>query len=60
MEFLTELRTHFADEKVNQIWDGLTAHRSRAMTGWLATQRNWFHVEPLPAYAPELNPIEQV
>ncbi|QQM53107.1 hypothetical protein JGU70_22175 [Rhodococcus pyridinivorans] len=30
------------------------------MTAWLATQSNWFRVERLPAYAPELNPIEQV
>ena len=36
------------------------AHRSKAMTAWLATQRDWLHVERLPAYAPELNPIEQV
>lgn len=30
------------------------------MTAWPATQRDWLHVERLPAYAPELNPIEQV
>ncbi|WP_201453262.1 transposase [Rhodococcus sp. T7] len=60
IEFLTELRTHFAGEKVILIWDGLMAHRSKAMTAWLATQRDWLHVERLPAYAPELNPIEQV
>ena len=59
IEFLTELRTHFAGQKLILIWDGLMAHRSRAMTAWLATQRHWLHVERLPAYAPELNPIEQ-
>ncbi|RZL77588.1 MAG: IS630 family transposase, partial [Rhodococcus sp. (in: high G+C Gram-positive bacteria)] len=47
-------------EKLILIWDGLMAHRSKAMTAWLATQRDWLHVERLPAYAPELNPIEQV
>ncbi|UPK65286.1 transposase [Rhodococcus pyridinivorans] len=57
---LTELRGHFAGEKLIVLWDGLMAHRSRAMTAWLATQRDWLHVERLPAYAPELNPIEQV
>jgi len=36
------------------------AHRSKAMTAWLATQRDWLHVERLPAYPPELNLIEQV
>ncbi|WP_368680409.1 IS630 family transposase (plasmid) [Rhodococcus opacus] len=60
IEFLTELRAHFAGEKVIVIWDGLMAHRSKAMTAWLATQRDWLHVERLPAYAPQLNPIEQV
>ncbi|MFC9769171.1 hypothetical protein [Rhodococcus jostii] len=28
IEFLTELRTHFAGEKLILIWDGLMAHRS--------------------------------
>ncbi|UZG53013.1 transposase [Rhodococcus opacus] len=60
IEFLTELRAHFTGEKAIVIWDGLMAHRSKAMTAWLATQRDWLHVERLPAYAPELNPIEQV
>ncbi|MGV9869394.1 transposase [Rhodococcus koreensis] len=60
IEFLAELRAYFAGEQVIVIWDGLMAHRSKAMTAWLATQRDWLHVERLPAYAPELNPIEQV
>ncbi len=30
------------------------------MKAWLATQRRWLHVEPLPAYAPDLNPVEQI
>ena len=42
------------------IWDGLPSHRSRRMRDWVASQRHWLSVEPLPGYAPELNPIEQV
>jgi hypothetical protein len=42
------------------LWDGLPAHRSRAMGAFLATQRDWLVVERLPAYAPELNPVEQL
>jgi transposase len=38
--------------------DGLPAHRSRAMAAWLRRQRSWLVVEPLPGYAPELNPVE--
>jgi len=41
-------------------WDGLPAHRSRCMTDWIQDQRAWLSVERLPAYAPELNPAEQV
>ena len=40
------------------MWDGLGAHRSRAMRAFLATQRDWLVVERLPAYAPDLNPVE--
>jgi hypothetical protein len=28
------------------------------MGDWLATQDHWLTVERLPAYAPELNPVE--
>jgi transposase len=40
------------------VWDGLPAHRSRVMRAWLRCQRHWLVVEPLAAYAPELNPVE--
>ncbi|MGI9147814.1 MAG: transposase [Chloroflexota bacterium] len=30
------------------------------MLDWVASQRNWLSIEPLPGYAPDLNPIEQV
>jgi NAD(P)-dependent dehydrogenase (short-subunit alcohol dehydrogenase family) len=33
-------------------------HRSRAMQAFVASQRRWLVVERLPAYAPELNPVE--
>jgi transposase len=42
------------------IWEGLPAHRSRRMSDWVANQRHWLAVEPLPGYAPELNPVECV
>ena len=40
------------------LWDGLPAHRSQVMHAWLRCQRSWLVVEPLPGYAPELNPVE--
>jgi transposase len=45
--------------RVLLIWDGLPAHRSRRMTDWIASQRDWLSVERLPGYAPDLNPLEQ-
>jgi putative transposase len=41
------------------IWDNLNTHRSAAMRELIAT-RDWLHVIRLPAYAPELNPVEQL
>ena len=40
------------------IWDGLPAHRSRLVQHWVAGQRARLELERLPAYAPELNPVE--
>jgi transposase len=59
-EFLTELHQHLGGEKVTLIWDGLPSHRSRAMKRFIASQRRWLVVEPLPSYAYDLNPVEQV
>lgn len=40
------------------IWDGLPAHRSKVVTEYLQQTKGRVWVERLPAYAPELNPIE--
>lgn len=58
MAFLRALKRHFPRQRVLLIWDGLGGHKSRAMLAYLVTQRSWLTVERLPAYAPELNPIE--
>ncbi|MGH9120685.1 MAG: IS630 family transposase [Acidimicrobiales bacterium] len=60
MEFLAELHRHLNGDKVTLIWDGLPSHRSRAMKSFLSSQRHWLVVEPLPGYAPDLNPVEQL
>jgi len=44
--------------KVLLLWDGAPIHRSRLVADYLATQTDWLHVERIPAYAPELNPVE--
>lgn len=58
--FLRALKRHFRRQRVILIWDGLGAHKSRAMRAHLRRQRAWLTVEPLPAYAPDLNPVEQI
>jgi DDE superfamily endonuclease len=55
---LGELHRFLGGEKATLLWDGLPAHRSRAMQAFVASQRRWLVVERLPAYAPELNPVE--
>lgn len=40
------------------LWDRLPAHRSRVVEQTLAGQKAWLRLEWLPAYAPELNPVE--
>jgi transposase len=41
------------------VWDGLPGHRSVAMRTLIA-RRGWLRVYQLPAYAPDLNPSENV
>ena len=60
VEFLLELHRHLDGDKVTLIWDGLPSHRSKDMQAFIKSQRKWLVVEPLPAYAPDLNPVEQV
>jgi transposase len=56
-EFLRSLRRHIRGHVV-PIWDGLPSHRSTETQTFIAGQEHWLHVERLPAYAPELNPVE--
>src|ERR1039457_2374529 len=56
--FLDDLKRHVRRQKAILVWDGLPAHKSRAMQEYLLRQRGWLTVERLPGYAPDLNPIE--
>jgi transposase len=60
IQVLGQLRRFLGGEKATLLWDGLPAHRSRAMRAWLATHRHWLVVERLPGYAPDLNPVESL
>ena len=55
---LDQLKGFYAGQRVVLLWDGLSAHWSYKMREHLDAQRAWLTVERLPAYAPELNPVE--
>ena len=40
------------------IWDGVNTHTSAAMRQLIAARHRWLTVIQLPAYAPDLNPVE--
>jgi transposase len=56
--FLTAMARHLRGPVI-LIWDRLNAHRSSVVQRFLERHPR-FHVELLPAYAPELNPVETV
>ena len=58
IQALDQRRRFLGGQKATLVWDGLPAHRSLAMAAWLRRQRSWLVVEPLPGYAPDLNPVE--
>lgn len=55
--FLRQMHRHFG-RRVILVWDRSRVHRAVARY-FDATQPTWFDWEWLPAYAPELNPVEQ-
>jgi transposase len=55
--FLRHLCRHVKG-KLLIIWDRLQQHRSRIVKDFLVTQKGKVEVDYLPAYAPELNPVE--
>ena len=57
VEFLQHLQRHIPG-KLLIIWDGAPIHRSRLVAQSIADTRGRVIVERLPAYAPELNPVE--
>jgi transposase len=45
--------------KIIVIWDRLNAHRAKSVQRYVERRRDRIELEYLPAYAPELNPVEQ-
>ena len=60
VDFLRELLYHYRSRKLLIIWDGAPIHRSMDVRTFLKEEaRGRVHLEPLPAYSPELNAEEQ-
>lgn len=57
VQFLVKLRQEM-DGPVDLLWDGLPAHRSNVVKEHINQNKDWLEVHRLPAYAPELNPVE--
>jgi len=57
VEFLKALRRHLK-MRLLIVWDGLRAHRSRLVRDYVDSTEGTIQLAFLPAYAPELNPVE--
>lgn len=57
IRFLKHLHQHHRGPVI-VIWDGVNPHRSLATRGFVEGEQSWLTVVRLPAYAPELNPVE--
>lgn len=57
VEFLRHLQRHIPG-KMLVIWDGAPIHRSRLVKDYVESTEGRILIERLPAYAPELNPVE--
>jgi len=57
VEFLKTLLRHLRSPLLI-LWDGAAIHRSKVVRDFVATTKGQLAIESLPAYAPELNPVE--
>lgn len=55
--FLRHLQRHLPG-KIMVLWDGAPIHRSALVRSYVESTQGNLRVERLPAYAPELNPVE--
>jgi transposase len=57
VQFLKHLQRHVPG-KLLVLWDGASIHRSVMVREYIASTQGEIEVEQLPAYAPEINPVE--
>lgn len=59
VDFLQALVRHIGRPLI-VVWDRLPAHRSAIVRDYIDSLQGRIHVEYLPPYAPELNPVEYI
>lgn len=59
IEFLKALKAQIR-HKLLIIWNGLPVHKSRLVRDYVESLNGAMQLEVLPAYAPELNPVEYI
>jgi transposase len=57
VEFLKALKAHLK-QKLLVIWDGARTHHSHYVRNYLDSLNGHIQISFLPAYAPDLNPVE--
>jgi len=57
IEFLKQLQERIG-RRLLVVWDGLASHKSKAVRDFVASTEGQVQVAFLPAYAPDLNPVE--
>lgn len=57
VQFLKGLRAHLR-RKLLIVWDGAAQHKSRIVRDYLDSTQGAMQMALLPAYSPELNPVE--
>ncbi len=58
IDFLERLIKHHPDRKIFLIVDGHPSHRSKLVKQWVAEHEERIELHFLPAYSPQLNPVE--
>ncbi|MGM9512430.1 IS630 family transposase [Larkinella sp. GY13] len=58
--FLNKLCGRYRKRDMVIIWDGAAIHRSEVVKAFLKERPGRIHLERLPAYSPQLNPVELV
>jgi len=58
ISFLEQLLHQPSMRKLILVWDGLPSHSSQRMVEYLRHQKDRLHIIRLPAYAPDINPVE--